>query len=107
MADFCRGFHCAVGSVSRLLKNYCGTRLRRCAVLGILTYVQVRSGSCALCAWQPGILATFFNSLLGVRTNQNKIFVFLIPEFEVSDAKFGVSMPGIKSDGAVVFWNLQ
>ena len=56
-----------LSSFNRLLKNYCGGRLRRCAVLGILVYRLAHSGSCAPCALQPTVLATFFNNLLAAQ----------------------------------------
>ena len=45
---------CEHGMVSSLMQNYCGARLLRCAVLGILMYWRVHSGSCAPRASHPG-----------------------------------------------------
>jgi hypothetical protein len=36
------------------LETYCAARLHRCAVLGILMYANVHSGSCAPCALHSG-----------------------------------------------------
>ncbi len=50
--------------INRLLKNYCGGHLRRCAVLASSSTRKVCLGRSVPCALQLTILATFFNSLL-------------------------------------------
>ena len=52
--------------MSRPLKKYCGTRLRRCCDTHSHAYLFDMSRRCISRALHPGVLATFFNGLLGV-----------------------------------------
>ena len=70
--------------VNRLLKNYCGGRLRRCAVLTPSPNSVLCLGRCAPCALYPAFLMTFFKGLLNCKKGQEssihrvKIVYFLL-----------------------------